>query len=320
MQASRFDKGRTSEWASELTRPPPLVALVLLLVNDHVLKGAGALPGWLTGKLSDFAGLFLFSVLLFVLTRSFPAWSRERSARVAALATAVGFALLKLSPTVNQAANLGFGRIVLDPTDLVALPTTLVAYCWLRRPSASSPAVRRVYRGLAVIAACTACLATAREPARPATYPEWRLHRLGAREIGCATLDAWVFKSEGNSVTITLHLLGSGSNCRLRIQSASLRIGDDSIAASRLPPELALSSQEQHADLHFPLAGGVRPSGELDLAVSATGTGIEHIELALSPDSEGRLQPIQQDASQPQRLQLPEGAGTLEASDADAGS
>lgn len=39
-----------------------LIALVLLLLNDHVLKYA--YPGWLTGKLSDFAGLFVF-VLFF---------------------------------------------------------------------------------------------------------------------------------------------------------------------------------------------------------------------------------------------------------------
>ena len=35
-----------------------------LLLNDHVLKGAGLLPPALTGKLSDFAGLIVAPVLV----------------------------------------------------------------------------------------------------------------------------------------------------------------------------------------------------------------------------------------------------------------
>jgi hypothetical protein len=48
----------------------PLVwtAFVLLLLNDHVLKGSGLLPGDVTGKLSDFAWLIVapaFAAALF---------------------------------------------------------------------------------------------------------------------------------------------------------------------------------------------------------------------------------------------------------------
>ncbi len=32
-------------------------ALAVLVANDHALKGSGLVPGALTGKLSDFAGL-----------------------------------------------------------------------------------------------------------------------------------------------------------------------------------------------------------------------------------------------------------------------
>ena len=45
------------------------VALLTLAINDHVLKGGGLLPGWLTGKLSDFAGLVVLPVVLAVLLR-----------------------------------------------------------------------------------------------------------------------------------------------------------------------------------------------------------------------------------------------------------
>jgi hypothetical protein len=45
-----------------LSHPYSVAAAVTLAVNDHILKGLA--PGWLTGKLSDFAGLFFFPYLL----------------------------------------------------------------------------------------------------------------------------------------------------------------------------------------------------------------------------------------------------------------
>jgi len=45
-----------------LVHPVPLVALGVLLVNDHVLKPHH--PGWLSGKLSDFAVMVLLPFLL----------------------------------------------------------------------------------------------------------------------------------------------------------------------------------------------------------------------------------------------------------------
>ena len=53
-----------------LAHPAWIGALLLLLINDHVLKGAGLLPGWVTGKLSDLAGLFVAPALLAVLVRA----------------------------------------------------------------------------------------------------------------------------------------------------------------------------------------------------------------------------------------------------------
>ncbi|MBN2007155.1 MAG: hypothetical protein JXA21_27640, partial [Anaerolineae bacterium] len=44
-----------------LTHPLCWLAVGLLLLNDHVLKRAA--PSALTGKLSDFAGLFFFPFL-----------------------------------------------------------------------------------------------------------------------------------------------------------------------------------------------------------------------------------------------------------------
>src|SRR5690242_20127817 len=61
-----------SSWAGALLHPLPLAAVAVLAINDHLLKGAGVLPGWLTGKLSDIAGLFFFPLLLTALARG--AW------------------------------------------------------------------------------------------------------------------------------------------------------------------------------------------------------------------------------------------------------
>jgi hypothetical protein len=48
---------------SPLCHPLWWSALALLLVNDNLLKGSGIVPGWLTGKLSDFAFLVVAPVL-----------------------------------------------------------------------------------------------------------------------------------------------------------------------------------------------------------------------------------------------------------------
>ena len=42
-----------------LRHPAFVAALLMLVVNDHVLKGAGLLPGAVTGKLSDLAWIIL---------------------------------------------------------------------------------------------------------------------------------------------------------------------------------------------------------------------------------------------------------------------
>src|SRR4051812_25303572 len=66
--------------------------LVVLVVNDHLLKGAGVLPGWVTGKLSDFAGLIVAPLLVVVLVRA-----RTARARAAALAVvAAPFCAIKI--------------------------------------------------------------------------------------------------------------------------------------------------------------------------------------------------------------------------------
>ena len=105
----------------------------LLLVNDHVLKAA--YPGWLTGKLSDFAWMVVCPVLIAALLSHLrlPA----RIARPTALLIAIGsFIALQLYPPLGEAwiGVLG-GAHVPDPADLIALPAAALApLCWRPTP------------------------------------------------------------------------------------------------------------------------------------------------------------------------------------------
>jgi hypothetical protein len=120
--------------------PLALLAVVVLVVNDWVLKRV--MPGALTGKLSDIAGLVFaplaLSSLVGLVTRR-----RPSRARILACITAVGgvFGATKLFPAVAHAvASVGFhAHIVADPTDLFCLPALAVAY-WISASDARAAA------------------------------------------------------------------------------------------------------------------------------------------------------------------------------------
>jgi hypothetical protein len=144
-----------SEPTALLTSPAFILAVALLLLNDWVLKAA--VGDWSTGKLSDLAGLFAFSLFW---TALFP---RRRGA-VFAL-TAIGFLLWKspLSEAPLAAWNaLGLWPLarVVDYTDWLALAALLPAWWLARRYSArGSIQPRRLIRRIAPIAAAGIALA-----------------------------------------------------------------------------------------------------------------------------------------------------------------
>jgi hypothetical protein len=136
---------------------------VVLALNDHLLKGAGVLPGAVTGKLSDFAGMIVAPVLLAALLRV-----RTRRGLLACCA-AVGavFAGINLSHGVADAWTwlMGFvwpWHITVDPTDLVALPALALGWRALvpamERPL--SPMVPRYAEASAVAIGGFFCVAT----------------------------------------------------------------------------------------------------------------------------------------------------------------
>ncbi|NVB37132.1 hypothetical protein G6O69_04770 [Pseudenhygromyxa sp. WMMC2535] len=116
--------------ARALLTPTWVGALALLVANDHWLKGSGLLPGELTGKLSDFAGMLVAPVLLATLLRV----QTRRGLLACHLAVAAVFTGIQLSPAFagQWSALMGLlghpWAITCDPTDLIALPALVLAW------------------------------------------------------------------------------------------------------------------------------------------------------------------------------------------------
>lgn len=123
--------------------PLPLIAVVLTAVNDHYLKYQ--YPGVITGKLSDFMGLFYFPLFLCaVLVLTVQIVKKDlvfnRKLLVTSIIfTDVIFCLMKLNSEfknlfVNWFSNQFFTiAVVSDPTDLVALVASVGCYCFASR-------------------------------------------------------------------------------------------------------------------------------------------------------------------------------------------
>ncbi|MET7961278.1 hypothetical protein [Micromonospora zamorensis] len=135
---------------SWLCHPATLLALVVLVVNDHVLKLA--LPGLVTGKLSDVVGLVLapplVAVLLTLLVPRLPA----RAAALAGLvAVGAGFAVVKSSGYAAELASsawtvlAGPSLVRADRTDLLTLPALGLAW-WSWTRSRRRPVRQRTAR------------------------------------------------------------------------------------------------------------------------------------------------------------------------------
>jgi hypothetical protein len=176
-------------------------ALALLLVNDHLFKGRGVVPGWLTGKLSDFAFLIVAPVVLAALIpRRVP---RRRTIAVAAVVAVYAAADLSRAASdtiVALAARVGLSwRLWPDPTDLLALAVLPITIWLLRRaprPAArvARPAVGQRERA-GVMLGALACLATS--AVHPDFHNAFLVNRMGGaadvrvtwvlRQVDCAT-------------------------------------------------------------------------------------------------------------------------------------
>ena len=186
-------------------------SLALLLLNDHLLKGAGLIPSAWTGKLSDLAGLVVAPVLL-----AATLGARRPLARLACLAAvAAGFALVNLWPAAARAleqATTALGvplRIWCDPSDLLALPALALAWWLLTRRARRALPRRRTLETLGAMLGAVACMATSPLPAAAPTvsggkivaqvwpgYPYQILDSASGRLLAIVDGDGWATSSD----------------------------------------------------------------------------------------------------------------------------
>lgn len=158
--------GTAKRMSAMLTTWPFMASLALLLINDFWLKQA--FPGVISGKLSDFAGVAIVSML------AFTAWPTRRALLAALIAAAFSWWKSPLSQAFIGAANSylphPITRIV-DFTDLIALMVMPVC-AWvtqapaLPRLALRSTRARRLLVPLAAVVTAFAVSATSLIPAR----------------------------------------------------------------------------------------------------------------------------------------------------------
>lgn len=148
-----------------------LISLFLLILNDHYLKNN--FPSLITGKLSDFTGLIVLPVVLFVIFQKFITSEKRISSLL--IFIGISFILWKTMPVeilFYKIQNYIFfplpGRVK-DPTDLIALISLFISFKIIRNYVNSdyplpNPVVKILSYSILVIAS-TAVIATS-----PAMY------------------------------------------------------------------------------------------------------------------------------------------------------
>ncbi|MCL2823207.1 MAG: PQQ-like beta-propeller repeat protein [Polyangiaceae bacterium] len=170
-----------SNRANALVHPLWWVALVLLIANDHLLKGSGFLPAVVTGKLSDFAGLIVAPAVLCGLLGL-----DRRVPRAGAYAlVGVVFAAMNLVPAVANMWTALLGsvgipfRVWPDPTDLIALPALLVAFVLFEKPPVQGAKCKSwipIAPKVAAMLGAAACLASSPWPVASPTVAQDRVY------------------------------------------------------------------------------------------------------------------------------------------------
>jgi hypothetical protein len=193
------------------------------------------LPAWLTGKLSDFAGLFFFPLVVAAVLRAKTAAART----IVVAATGALFAAIKLSPRAC-AWIAPIAGVTPDATDLIALPMLALAWWWMARwrpsPRWNGPAWTRtiVLGGASLTAAATS---PARGPYYYHPLPMWSAVGGTRQSVACADVDLWVSKSGRQGVGLTIALESRGVPCTLHLDRLALVIPGEGEHIASLPPE-----------------------------------------------------------------------------------
>jgi hypothetical protein len=177
-----------------LQHPSTLLSITILLLNDHVLKVL--YPSWITGKLSDFAGLFFFPILLSailgIILSKFSI-TKKTLGIISFGFVIIWFSSVKIIPLINTFTTdlasilLGYRtRFILDPTDLVALLSTIPAYFIWKQPILHKPTYTAY---LAFFIASAAVIATS--PPYPTVYEVTNLEYDQEGIVYAAGIEDW---------------------------------------------------------------------------------------------------------------------------------
>ena len=229
---------------SALAHPLWLASLAFMVANDHVFKGSGLLPGWLTGKLSDVTGLLVAPLVLAVLLGV-----RSRRGWVAANVAVGGFlAAVNLSAEaahgwawLTEFTPLPWRRMVVDAGDLAALPALLVGGWVFGRAMATGPGA--LANGAAVLASGPAMLAARPHPRLPNALRWAALASAGVFLLGNETSEPIGGGIPVSGVSFTAPFgIGNGTTRGLLLRVRPLRKGVAvDCAAVKAKPGLLLS-------------------------------------------------------------------------------
>jgi hypothetical protein len=242
-----------------LLHPLAVLAVAVLVINDHLLKAL--VPGLLTGKLSDIAGLVFFPLLAVSavevaalgLRRRPP--DRRRLVLGAIVATGLVFGLVKTTAVGSAvfAWSLGAAQwlagagplrgdgpypvaVTTDPGDLVAL-VALVGAWWVARPRDASRLSRTRWRSVDV----------RRRPSRPAllmlVVASFATVASGAavQQYSSATYEEHIH-FDANHSTVTRHLSFDVDNHDSNVRTIMLSAGTSPDDPSAKPaPRIAVS-------------------------------------------------------------------------------
>jgi hypothetical protein len=172
---------------------------------------------------------------------------------LATAATGVVFSALKLSPSFNALASRRWGPIVLDPTDLLALPALGASLLYLESRSATGPAPRW-FQALSVVVASVASIATP-APRYTRAYPAWEMTREIDLRLGCARLLPSVARSGKQGIGVVVEVRGGdtrgGEGCPVSA-SARLLLGARVIEPAVPPQELTTDREIRYLYIPIP--------------------------------------------------------------------
>ncbi|MBI3737974.1 MAG: hypothetical protein HY258_02890 [Chloroflexi bacterium] len=152
-----------------LQHPLSLISIVVLLINDHIWKISN--PSWLTGKISDFAGLFFFPfIIIAVMSLLFENsnFSCLHVGQMAFVSIGIWFFLAKTYFPVNEVTKTVISFLVghptqftLDWTDSFALLVLWPSWSlWSRSTNTRLHGIAYI----SLVAGALACLATSPVP------------------------------------------------------------------------------------------------------------------------------------------------------------